>query len=301
MIAMRILRPLIAAIGVAALTIGLSPVAAQAQAKAEPTIPTLVSVRAAHHPGLDRLVFEFRGGLPGTRTARYVTTLIADGSGQPVHVVGDAKLELRFFSANGHNDDGDVTFGATRRTFALPGIIEVVRTGDFEAVLSFGVGIAKRAPFRMYTLTKPSRIVVDITTPYRTVQVKDYFLNSRNFNAGRLPYTTGVWRPVIPPKTARGALQRPFAGPTLAERAAGLRFVGSGATGVSKVTIKNGVARVYLTGSCASGGSTFTIANLIRPTLKRLPSIDYVKIYDAAGHTERPTGRSDSIPTCLEP
>ncbi|MDP4510019.1 hypothetical protein [Nonomuraea turcica] len=50
-----------------------------------------------------------------------------------------------------------------------------------------------------------------------------------------------------------------------------------------------------------SAGSTFTIANLIRPTLKQFPSIKWVKIYDAAGHTERPTGPSDSIPQSLEP
>ncbi|GIH78253.1 GerMN domain-containing protein [Planobispora longispora] len=180
-------------------------------------------------------------------------------------------------------------------------MIQVVSTGDDEAVLSFGVGLAKRTPYRVYTLTRPSRVVVDISTPYRTVKARDYFLNSRNFNMGREPYTTAVLRPVMPPGTAYGALQRLFAGPTQAERAQGLRFVSSRATGFSKLTIKKGIARVYLTGRCGSGGSTFTIANEIVPTLKRFPSVKWVKIYNALGQTERPTGPSDSIPECLEP
>jgi hypothetical protein len=32
-----------------------------------PATPTLVGIRAAHHPGLDRVVFDFAGGLPANR------------------------------------------------------------------------------------------------------------------------------------------------------------------------------------------------------------------------------------------
>jgi hypothetical protein len=48
-------------------------------------------------------------------------------------------------------------------------------------------------------------------------------------------------------------------------------------------------------------GSAFTIANEIMPTLKQFPSVRWVKIHDASGHTERPFGHSDSIPLSLEP
>jgi hypothetical protein len=283
-----------------------APVALPAGAATPPTAadtvttPVLVAVRAAHHPGLDRLVFEFRGGLPARHSATYVKRLVADPGGGTVRAVGDALLQVRFAGADGHDDDG-TTYGAARRTYALPGVIQVVNTGDFEAVLSFGVGLARRTPYRVYTLTRPSRVVIDIKTPYRTVTVRDHFLNSKNFAAGRRPYLTAVSRPVIPPATAYGALQRLFAGPTPAEQAVGLRFVSSKATGFSKVTVKRGVARVHLTGPYTSGGSTFTVADQIIPTLKQFPSVRWVKIYDAAGRTARPTGPSDSIPECLEP
>jgi hypothetical protein len=110
-----------------------------------------------------------------------------------------------------------------------------------------------------------------------------------------------VSRPVIPPAVARGALQRLFAGPTPAEQAARLAFVASRAAGSADLTVKKGIARVRLTGGCSSGGSTFTIANEIMPTLRQFPTVDWVKIYDPSGHTERPTGNVDSIPECLEP
>ena len=64
---------------------------------------------------------------------------------------------------------------------------------------------------------------------------------------------------------------------------------------------RDGVARVQLLGKVSSGGSTFTIANEIMPTLKQFPSVRWVKIYDLSGHTERPFGPSDSIPFSLEP
>ncbi|GIH68513.1 GerMN domain-containing protein [Sphaerimonospora thailandensis] len=277
------------------------PIPSTARTGAARPVSTLVDIRAAHHRGLDRLVFEFRGPLPATRRASYVSSLIADGSGNRVQVAGDAILQVRFGHAVGHDSRGAGTYGPTRETYPLPGVIQVVNAGDFEGVLSFGVGLSRRTPYRMYTLTHPNRVVIDIKTPFRTVPVKTFLHNSRAYAAGREPYTVAVRRPVIPPATARGALQRLFAGPTRAEYARGLRFVNSKATGFSSLTVRDGVARVRLTGKITSGGSTYTIADQITPTLKQFPGIRWVKIYDRFGRTQHPTGRSDSIPSSLEP
>ena len=61
------------------------------------------------------------------------------------------------------------------------------------------------------------------------------------------------------------------------------------------------MARVQLYGKTSSGGSTFTIATEIMPTLKQFRAVRWVKIHDRSGHTERPFGYSDSIPFGLEP
>ena len=173
-----------------------------AAATAAPVVPTLIQISAAHHPGFDWLVFQFKGGLPAQRSARYVSGMTADPSGLPVSVVGSALLQVTFSPATGHNGQGLVTYGPTQRTYPLPELIQVVKAGDFESVLSFGVGLAKAEPFRMYTLTNPSRVVIDVQAPYRTVAVRDYFLNTHRFAAGKAPYTEAVNRPVIPPATA---------------------------------------------------------------------------------------------------
>jgi sporulation and spore germination protein len=274
---------------------------AAAGATAAPVVPTLTQVSAAHHYGHDQLVFQFRGGVPAKYSARYVSRVIGDASGLPVNVVGSALLRVRFTPAAGHNEKGIVTYGATRRTYALPEIIQVANAGDFESVLSFGVGLAQKAPFHMYAQPRLGRVVLDVKAPFRTIPVRDYFLNSHRFAVGRAPYTEPVYRPVIPPATASGAMQRLFAGPTQAELARGLRFVSSGATGFRILSIRDGVARVQLTGKVSSGGSTFTIAGEIMPTLKQFRSVHWVKIYDQNGQTERPFGHSDSIPFSLEP
>ena len=105
---------------------------------APPTTPTLVGIRAAHHPTFDRIVFDFRGGLPTTHEAAYVPQLIGDASGLPVPIAGRAILRVRFSPAVAHTENGTAT-APNRIAFGLPNIITAVRAGDFEAVTTYGV------------------------------------------------------------------------------------------------------------------------------------------------------------------
>lgn len=256
--------------------------------------------QSRHHAGLDRIVFDFRGSVPSRRTARYVARLIADPSGHTIPVAGRAILRLTFASAQAHTGSGHGTAPA-RLAFALPNVVTVVRSGDFEGVVSYGIGLTQRAPVHVFTLTRPSRVVIDVGTPFRTVYRRLYLFNERRFAANTPPFVTGVLR-ALPARTpATGLMDRLFAGPTSAETRAGLRLRASGATGFTGLSITGSVARIRLTGGCSSGGSTATIAQEVFPTLKQLPGVRYVKIYDPAGHTEHPAGARDSIPFCLEP
>lgn len=262
--------------------------------------PRLVAIRATHHPGFDRVVFEFSGSLPSRRHVRYVNRLLGDASGLPVRIAGRAILEASFSPAAAHDSAGTGT-APGRVAFALPNVMTVVRSGDFESVLSHGIGLARKASFHVWTLTHPSRVVIDIRTPFRTVLKNVFFLNVARFNVGTEPYVTAVRRPVPPGTPAAGVMDRLFAGPTSSEDAVGLGLQRSRATGFTGLSIHAGIARVRLTGRCSSGGSTFSIANEIFPTLKQFATVDFVKIYDPAGHTGTPTGQSDSIPECLNP
>lgn len=267
---------------------------------AAPSPPVLVAIRASHHPGFDRIVFDFSRGLPARRTARYVAHLTADPSGRTIAIAGRAILQVTLASAVAHNNAGTTT-APTRLAVPLPNAMTVVRSGDFESVVSYGIGLAQRAKIHLFTLTHPNRVVVDIATPARTVLKRVYFFNQHRFAANTPPFVTGVLRPIPAGTPATGLMDRLFAGPTPSEANSGLRLLASRASGFTGLSISGSIARIRLTGGCSSGGSTATIAQEIEPTLKQLRGVRFVKIYDPAGHTEHPTGARDSIPFCLEP
>ena len=280
---------------VACLVALIAPAIAPASAAPGDPPPLLTGIRASHHPGFDRVVFDFYGGLPANRSARYVSTLTQDPSGFPIPVASRHVLEVSFFEARGRKADGTDT-APNRTVFALPNVITAVQSGDgFENVVSYGIGLAVRQPFRLSTLSNPPRVVLDIDTGFSWTNRPVYFVNSS-------ADVVGVSRPIATSSVAHQLMDRQFAGVTAGESASGLRFVKSGATSYRDLTISSGaVARVRLVGGCNSGGATVTIANEIMPTLRQLPNVSWVKIYDPAGTTERPTGQVDSIPECLEP
>jgi hypothetical protein len=259
-----------------------------------------VDIRAVHVRGYDRLVFEFSGSVPARRSVRYVDGLVADPRGNRVAVAGRAVLRVVLAHASAHSELGRGS-APGREAFDLPNVLTVVRAGDFEGVVTYGIGLAKRAGFHVSTMTSPSRVVIDVAARFPVVSRRVYFFNPARFAANTQPFVTGVARWVPSRAPAAGLLDRLFAGPSQQERAAGLRLRASHATGFKRLSISSGIARIELSGGCRSDGSTATIAEEITATLKALPGVSWVKIYDPAGRTERPSGAVDSVPTCLEP
>jgi hypothetical protein len=131
----------------------------------------LTDVRAAGHGTFDRFVLEFDGDVvPGHRVGYVEPPVTEDGSGRPVQVAGSAFLEVRVTPASGV----DLSGGTPRYTYTgrdhvlAPGgrvIAEAVRTGDFEAMLAWTVGLEERVPFGVATLSDPARLVVDVLHP----------------------------------------------------------------------------------------------------------------------------------------
>lgn len=290
-------RPLVALLVMAGGFVAPSPAVTAA---APVTTPTLVDVRAAHHRGFDRIVLEFDGGLPERVRVRYVDRLVADGSGLPVRVAGRAVLRVVLTDARVHDGAGRPT--VPRRTaFALPNVLTAVRAGDFEGVTTYGIGLAKRTPVEVTTLENPSRVVIDVRAGFATVLRPVYFLDQDRFGDNVEPFFVPRMRPVRPGTPATDLMDRLFAGPLPGERAHGLRLLRSRATGFDDLRVTAGVARLRLTGGCSSGGSTVTVAGSIMPTLRALPTVDWVKVFDPSGRTGTPSGPTDSIPSCLEP
>ncbi|GAA3990442.1 hypothetical protein GCM10022247_06500 [Allokutzneria multivorans] len=128
----------------------------------------LSSVRVGSHPGHDRIVFEFNG-TPPTYDHSFVDRVTQDGSGAPVPLQGKAFLQLTLHGATTDNSF-QVTDparalrydGPRRLTPALAVVQEVAQAGDFEADLSFGIGLNRRTPPRVSVLTGPTRVILDL-------------------------------------------------------------------------------------------------------------------------------------------
>jgi hypothetical protein len=63
-----------------------------------------------------------------------------------------------------HDDQGNPNWPGPRkfRTRSLANVMAVSVPGDYEAVLTIGVGMRKKTWARVFTLTAPSRVVIDV-------------------------------------------------------------------------------------------------------------------------------------------
>ena len=102
--------------------------------------------------------------MPSTRRIRYVDQLTEDASGKPVSLAGGADLEVVLDGANAHDGGGRPTVSPRRFSPGFGALKEVAQTGDFEAVVSYGLGVDRQRPFKVSTLGGPSRLVIDIQT-----------------------------------------------------------------------------------------------------------------------------------------
>lgn len=121
----------------------------------------LTGIRVAHHaeaPGFDRIVFDFGGGIPSYDLTRQESAaFVNDASGQPITLDGNAGIKLVF-------RDTTVQGVAADQKPNLPAIHEIAQLGDFERVVSYGVGLTSSQCIRVLELSNPSRLVVDVIT-----------------------------------------------------------------------------------------------------------------------------------------
>ena len=123
-------------------------------------VPTLAEVRVGGHATFDRVVFELEGDRPG-HDVRYVDEVVQDGSGFPIPLDGRAFLQVSLFPATALSEEGP--FGPVPSVAGLAALRDLAFAGDFEAVVTFGIGVAQRTGFRVLQLDAPSRVAIDIT------------------------------------------------------------------------------------------------------------------------------------------
>jgi hypothetical protein len=132
---------------------------------------SLVDLRVGRHPGFDRVVFVVDGPLPWY-SIRYVPVVRLDGSGHRLPLRGSAFLEV-VVRAPTHDDDGVPVLATTRLRPDFPALREVSAPGSFEGQTVAGVGVTRQVGFRVFELTGPNRIVLDLAHPAAAGQAGD--------------------------------------------------------------------------------------------------------------------------------
>ncbi len=120
----------------------------------------LTNIRPASHAGdgYDRVVFDFSGGIPSWDLTRQESaTFVRDASGQNVTLDGSAGLKLVLRDVDlASSAPGDLKPGLTS-------IREIAQLGNFERVLTYGIGLSSSRCVRVLQLSN-SRLVIDVAT-----------------------------------------------------------------------------------------------------------------------------------------
>jgi hypothetical protein len=131
----------------------------------------LVAVRVGAHNGFDRIVFEFsppdpnpagNGGIPhfDIRTAK--PPFSEDPSDIPIEVEGDAFVRIVLQGASGYDFDGNATYDGPRRlTPGFGTLAQAVEGGDFEATMTWILGLSRMTCWQIQELHNPDRLVID--------------------------------------------------------------------------------------------------------------------------------------------
>jgi hypothetical protein len=123
----------------------------------------LTSITRGRHDTFDRIVLVFDGAAPEC-SAGYVPQVVADGSGRPISLEGNAFVRVTLRGAAAHDDAGQMTYrGPDPMDMPeLENVTAVALAGDFEGQVSIGIGMNEDTRYRVFALTEPTRVIIDI-------------------------------------------------------------------------------------------------------------------------------------------
>jgi hypothetical protein len=112
-----------------------------------PPMPELVQISVGHHPRehgqlpYSRMSFTFTQAFPGYHF-EWVSQLVSDASGKVVPLAGTDVLKVVFDQAQAHSADGtrSTIVSQPGRPIGYPSMTDYARAGDYEGVLTYGIG-----------------------------------------------------------------------------------------------------------------------------------------------------------------
>ena len=122
-------------------------------ASAAPPVPELVRISVGTHPGeggqppYDRMAFTINRAFPSYHFA-FTSKLIGDASGAVIPLRGPGVLKIMFTLAQAHTADGKRSSIVSQpaRNLGFPRMTDYAQAGDFEGVLTYGIGVTWPVP-----------------------------------------------------------------------------------------------------------------------------------------------------------
>lgn len=118
--------------------------------------------------GYDRVTFTFDDFVPGYVISYVDPPISEDGSGKTVNVAGSDYVQVLMQPASGfdlNSGEGKIVYKGPRRISGADAgtsvVKDVVRTGDFESVLTWTIGLAGKVGYKVQKLESPPRLVID--------------------------------------------------------------------------------------------------------------------------------------------
>lgn len=122
----------------------------------------VTAVRLSEEPGYDRFVLQFDSHVPSYSVKRQAKPVFTQTSGQTITLSGTAGVQVVLHGASqSASYTGPTDF--PQADFAV--LKEARLTQDFEGTVSWGLGLSSSACFRVFPLTDPARLVIDLQTP----------------------------------------------------------------------------------------------------------------------------------------
>lgn len=118
--------------------------------------------------GYDRVTFTFDDFAPGYVISYVDPPIKEDGSGRTVNVAGSDYVQVLMQPASGfdlNSGEGKIVYKGPKRISGADAgtsvVKDVVRTGDFESVLTWTIGLADKVGYKVQKLESPPRVVID--------------------------------------------------------------------------------------------------------------------------------------------
>ncbi|MFZ1382907.1 MAG: hypothetical protein WAS54_09020 [Scrofimicrobium sp.] len=122
----------------------------------------VTGMRLGEHAEFDRVVIDLLGDNSVGWTTRWTDRPVEEGRGEPLAISGSEFLEIAITETRIPETDEDWSVFYDDFSEKAVGDVNVIYDGTFEGRSHVVIGMERKLPYRIFQLSNPSRVVIDI-------------------------------------------------------------------------------------------------------------------------------------------